>query len=208
MPSAGNTCSACAHWDADPNIPDSGYCHFNAPRVVNERPYASSTGPPYTLWPATTGKDWCSNYASTPPAQQMPVASGVAVAPPASASTTEVMAGLGAMTGFSVTPNRTGRVVAIVSGCCANDAANGGINITGRHGTGTAPASLSTATGAVWATTQHYYMAAAKDVSGFTVVGGNPNLALGVPVWFDLSFAAVGGGNASLTDVQCLLFEL
>jgi hypothetical protein len=138
----------------------------------------------------------------------MPVASGVAVSPAGTASTAEVMMGLGAMVGFSVTPNRTGRVAAVISGCCANDSANGGLNITGRHGTGTAPANGDPASGLVWATTQHYYMANAKDVSGFTVIGGNPSLALNTPVWFDLSIAATGGGNATLADVQCLLWEL
>jgi hypothetical protein len=51
-------------------------------------------------------------------------------------------------------------------------------------------------------------MTSARDVAGFTVIGGNPNLALGVPVWFDVSIAATSGGTVSITDVQSLLFEL
>ena len=59
-----------------------------------------------------------------------------------------------------------------------------------------------------WSVKQSYFMTSARDVSGFTVIGGNPGLALNVPVWFDVSIAATGGGTATLTDVQCLLFEL
>jgi hypothetical protein len=55
---------------------------------------------------------------------------------------------------------------------------------------------------------QSYFMTSARDVSGFTVIGGNPGLALNVPVWFDVSIAATGGGTATITDVQGLLFEL
>jgi hypothetical protein len=118
------------------------------------------------------------------------------------------MQGLGLLSGFVITPVRTGRIAAMVTGCCANSAANGGLNITGRHGTGTAPANGAAVSGAVWSTTQHYFMTSAKDVSGFTIIGGNPGLALNVATWWDVSIAATGGGTATLTDVQCLLWEL
>jgi hypothetical protein len=51
-------------------------------------------------------------------------------------------------------------------------------------------------------------MSNARDVAGFTVIGGFVGLADGTPVWFDLSIAATGGGRASVTDVQCLIWEL
>jgi len=51
-------------------------------------------------------------------------------------------------------------------------------------------------------------VSSAKDVHGFTVLGGNPNLALNVPVWFDLSVASPAGGVTTIADIQSLLFEL
>ena len=196
-----NACSACIYWDVLALDAARGHCRFNAP--ANATAY-----PPYISWPVTGGNDWCGQFESTPPAALMPVVSGVVPAPAPTAAVAAVMMGLGASQGFFITPNRTGRVVALITGCCANDSANGGLTVTGYHGTGAAPANGAAPSGALWSTTQHYFMAAAKDVSGFTVIGGNPSLALGVPVWFDVAVAATGGGNASITDVQGLLYEL
>jgi hypothetical protein len=123
-------------------------------------------------------------------------------------STAELMMGLGAT--FNITPVRTGRVAAIVAGVCQNNASNGGLTMTGRYGAGaTAPANgVAGAPYAVWSTQQHYYMQAASDVAGFTIIGGFVNESLGAPMWFDVSIAATGGGTASIADCQCLLWEL
>jgi hypothetical protein len=118
------------------------------------------------------------------------------------------MMGLGASAGFFITPSRTGRIVATIAGCAANNSNNSGFNITGRFGTGTAPANGDPVTGTAWSTTQHYFQSSSKDVSGFTVIGGNPSLTLGTPVWFDISVAAVAGGTVTVTDVQALLYEI
>jgi hypothetical protein len=45
-------------------------------------------------------------------------------------------------------------------------------------------------------------------VAGFTVIGGFTGLTDLQAVWFDVSIAATGGGNASVADTQCLLWEL
>ena len=201
-PPSGQSCANC-QYQVLASYPYAGQtrvvgpCHDNPPVADNQ-------------WPIVQPGDWCGKWmlSGTPPPPLMPVVSGVADAPAGTASTSGIMMGLGAVTGFSITPIRTGRIVAMITGCCANDSANGGINITGQHGTGNPPANGTAATGMLWSTTQVYYMSNARDIAGFTVVGGNPNLALGVTVWFDLSILATGGGNVTVTNVQCLLFEI
>ena len=198
----GVSCSNCTHWQIDSNDSNKGTCHHNAP--VGQ---AHSN-----FWTVTIASDWCADHTTVPVGATapppLPVVSGIASAPAGTTSTTEVMQGLGLLTNFSITPVQTGRIIAMITGCCANSATSGGLNITGHHGTGTAPANGTPATGAVWSTTQHYFMTSARDVAGFTVIGGNPGLALNVPVWWDVSIAATGGGTATITDVQCLLWEL
>jgi hypothetical protein len=120
------------------------------------------------------------------------------------------MMGLGLVAGFSITPIASGRVAAIIGGCCANSGANGGLHITGRYGSGTAPANGAAITGTTWSITQVYYMTSANDISGFTVIGGfNIGvLAAGTAYWFDVSISATGGGTVTITNVQSLLWEL
>jgi len=153
--------------------------------------------------------DWCGQWADVDPyVSQLPAVSGVAAAQPNITVPADVILGCGLISGFSITPVRTGRVAAMISGTLTSSTANSQINITGRHGTGTAPANGAGAVGSVWATTQHYYTSTARDVNGFTVVGGNPSLATGVPAWFDISIASPAGGTTTIADVQSLLFEL
>ena len=195
--SVAGTCSSCIYWDPLPTVPGKGRCRYDPPRDVISQ-----------SWLVTNDVDWCGQFLSSPPPALMPVVSGVANAPAGTNSVVELMQGLGLIAGFSVTPVRTGRVACVIAGCCANDSANGGLTITGRYGTGAAPANGAAVTGQIWSITQGFFMTSAKDVSGFSSVGGHPALALNVPVWFDLSIAATGGGNATLTDVQSLLWEL
>ena len=121
---------------------------------------------------------------------------------------TDTMLGCGLIAGFSITPVRTGRVAAMISGTLTSSTANAQINITGRHDVGTAPANGAGASGQLWASTQHYFTSNAKDVNGFTVLGGNVGLALNVPLWFDISVASPAGGVTTIADVQSLLWEL
>ena len=182
-------CSTCVYYNA--RDIDSGFCR--------RRP------PP---WYPVMLTDWCGDYQSSPPATQMPAVSGVAAAQPNITVVTDTMLGCGAIAGFCITPVRTGRVAAMISGTLTSSTANAQINITGRHDVGTAPANGAGATGQLWAATQHYFTSNAKDVEGFTVIGGNPNLALNVPIWFDVSVASPGGGITTIADVQSLLWEL
>ena len=201
MPSA---CSTCIYWDKSKLGPTVGICRFNAPAPPNQSQQATNN----VYWSVTSQDDWCGQYQSSPPPALMPAVSGVAPTQPAIAVTAEVMLGLGLVTGFSITPIRTGRIAAIMCGTVTSSTANAQINITGRHGTATAPANGTGATGQLWATTQHYFTSTAKDVNGFTVLGGNVGLALNVPLWFDVSVASPAGGVTTIADVQSLLFEL
>jgi hypothetical protein len=161
-------------------------------------------------WRHVAQADWCGDWNSQlppPPPGTLPAVSRViATDVAATNSAVGIMMGFGST--FTITPVKTGRIACIIGGCCANDTANGGLNISGWQGTGTPPAYGAAPGGTAFADTQKYYMQAAKDVSGFTIIGGAVGLTLNTAYWFDLSIAAIGGGNASVTDVQCLIWEL
>jgi len=199
-----SACATCVYWDKAKLGPTVGICRFNAPAPPNQSQQATNN----VYWSVTAQDDWCGQFTSTPPATQMPVASGVAASQPNITVVTDTMLGCGSIAGFSIVPVRTGRIIAIISGTLTSSTANAQINITGRHGTGTAPANGTGATGQLWATTQHYFTSTAKDVNGFTVIGGNVGLALNTAFWFDVSVASPAGGVTTIADVQSLLFEL
>src|SRR6516162_8687898 len=109
MPSA---CSTCIYWDKSKSGPGVGICRFNAPAPPNLYAHAQNDG----YWLVTAQDDGCGQYQSSPPPALMPAVSGVAPTQPAIAVTAEVMLGLGLVTGFSITPIRTGRIIAIMYG--------------------------------------------------------------------------------------------
>jgi hypothetical protein len=195
MSRACSTCIWFQSLDAD-----TGLCRVEPP----------TTGPSVSHWALVQPADWCSKWTDTDPAPPplMPAVSGVAPTQPSIAVTAEVMLGLGLVTGFSITPVRTGRIAAIMSGTVTSSTANAQINITGRQATGTAPANGDAVTGTLWGTTQHYVIKTSADVHGFTVIGGSASLPLNVATWFDLSIASPAGGTTTIDDVQSLLFEL
>jgi hypothetical protein len=182
-------CGTCVYYHA--RDIDSGFCRHHPPP-----------------WYEVAMTDWCGDYQSSPPATLMPAVSGVAPTQPSITVATEVMLGLGLVTGFSITPIRTGRIAAIMSGTVTSSTANAQINITGRQATGTASANGAPVTGALWGTTQHYVIKTSADVHGFTVIGGGVSLPLNMATWFDLSIASPAGGTTTIDDVQSLMFEL
>jgi hypothetical protein len=170
---------------------------------------------PYTQTPQTNTwrqvllADWCGDWNSQlppPPPGTLPAISKVVPDPAATNSVADIMMGFGPT--FTLTPVKTGRIAVIIGGTCGNDTANGGLNITGRQGSGTPPVYGAAAIGTQISTIQKYFMTSAKDVSGFTIIGGAVGLILNTAYWFDLSIYAVGGGNANVADVQCLIWEL
>ena len=192
-------CSTCIWFQS--NGPNDGLCRVDRP----------TTGPNVSHWAIVQPGDWCSRWTDTDPTVAPPppfaAISAIVADPAGTTSTAAVLMGIGST--FTITPVRSGRIAAIVGGTCANSGANGGMNITGYQGSGTPPVNGAAApVGTVWSTTQSYFMTSARDVSGFTVIGGATGLPLNTAHWFDLALAATGGGTATITDLQCLLFEL
>jgi hypothetical protein len=188
-------------------------CRINAP---------TSSPPPASMeqigwkpitelnWPLTALEWWCARWSPTVGAADgPPLTSGYAATITGTANAADTMMGLGQLQGFVLTPKTTGRILAQISGICTSTLNQGGVNITGRHGTGTPPSNGTTGNpGTQWSITQHYVMISAKQNAGFSIVGGNVNLPLGVPQWFDIAIAAIGGGVASIQDVQIVLQEV
>jgi hypothetical protein len=160
------------------------------------------TGPPGVGMPSTipgpTGPDG--------PAGTLQIATNAVVGPTGNVSTTDVHMGMGTI--FSLTPVNSGRAVIILSGMVLNSSAVGsGVNVTGRYGTGTAPANGVAASGTMIGVTQHFVASTTAGQQGFCI-HGSANLVVGTSYWFDLTIQAVTSGGATVKDVQfsCLEF--
>jgi hypothetical protein len=142
-------------------------------------------------------------------AVQPQFSAGQAASPTGNISTTETAMGLGLVSGFSITPQVTGRIAIFVAGMVLNSTAAGdGVNINGRYGTGTAPSNgATTGLGTQFSITQHFIASTTAGQQGFTVIGKVTGLTLNVAVWIDLSIVAVTGGGASVKDVQIVVYE-
>lgn len=138
------------------------------------------------------------------------VNSGGSASPTGNVSTTEKAMGLGLVSGFTITPQVTGRVAVIIAGMALNSTLAGdGTTVTGRYGTGTAPSNAATSgLGTAFGTPQRFVGSTTAGQQGFTVLALISSLALNVPVWFDVSLLAVTGGGASVKDVQIIVIEL
>jgi hypothetical protein len=142
---------------------------------------------------------------ATIPVAQLPVpaAVGGAGGSPSTASTSLVMMGLGS--GWTLTPNRSGKVLVIVSGAAANSS-NGGFTYRIRYGTGAAPANgaaLTGSGGSVGVTNIPPVGIAVPFTTQFVVSG----LTLGTAYWFDLALAVLGSGTASVNALTISALE-
>jgi hypothetical protein len=143
---------------------------------------------------------------TTIPVAQLPVPASVsgAVANPAgTASTSLVMMGLG--TSWTLTPNRSGKVLVIISGNAANSS-NGGFTWQIRYGTGAAPGNnvaLAGSAGSGTATNIPSVGIAVPFSAQFVATG----LTLGTPYWFDLALAGLGSGTVSVTNLTVSALE-
>ncbi len=135
---------------------------------------------------------------------------GVSASPAGNVSTTEKAMGLGLVTGFTITPQVTGRVLVIIAGMALNASAAGdGTNITGRYGTGTAPSNAATTgLGTQFGAIQHFIGSTTAGQQGFIVMGIITGLALNTAVWFDVSLLAVTAGGSTIKDAQIVVFEI
>lgn len=143
--------------------------------------------------------------------------------PSGTVSATFVMAGLGvagAGGGWSITPQVTGRVLALVSGNYTDAATATTITAQIGWGTGAAPANgdavggTNLVGGAVFYTTLTGTLsvpfALQAVVTGLAVTGVNAqrHTVAGTAVWFDLAFKASAANSFTITNLSCTLIEL
>jgi hypothetical protein len=143
---------------------------------------------------------------TTIPAAQLPVPAAVSSGvsnPAGTGSTSLVMMGLG--TTWAFTPNRSGKVLVIISGDAANSS-NGGFSYQIRYGTGAAPGNNVALAGSAGSATAPNIPPAGFAVP-FSTQFVATGLTLGTPYWFDLALAVVGSGTASLTNLTVSALE-
>lgn len=134
---------------------------------------------------------------------------GSVASPVGNISTTPAMMGLGATAGFAYTPVATGRLLILVAGVAMNSTDPGdGTTITGKYGTGSAPANAAASTGTTFGAAQHFVASTTAGQQGFTVLGLISGLTLNTPIWIDLVLVAVSGGGSTVKDVQCVILEV
>lgn len=122
-------------------------------------------------------------------------------------STVAKMAGLGAALSAQITTSKTGYVLAVVAGMAYNDSGAGdGTTITGKYGTGSAPAAGAAVTGTTFGTPQEFVASTTAGRQGFCCTAV---VFMGVGTfWVDVSIQAVTAGGASIQDVQIVLLEV
>jgi hypothetical protein len=126
-------------------------------------------------------------------------------APTGNVSTVAKMMGLAG----AITPQVTGRIAIFVAGMTVNSTAIGsGVNITGKYGTGAAPANGAASAGTTFGIQQHFVASTVAGQQGFTCQGVITGLTLGVAIWIDLEVVAVTSGGATVKDVQIVAFEI
>ncbi len=128
--------------------------------------------------------------------------------PTGNVSTTEKAMGLGST--FTFTPTTTGNIIVMIAGMALNSTLAGdGTTISGRYGTGSAPANGDTSgLGSPFGLAQRFVASTTAGQQGFTLMGKVSGLTIGVACWFDLSIFAVTAGGASVKDVQFVVFEV
>lgn len=123
--------------------------------------------------------------------------------PAPTSSTTMEMAGLGVL----YTPSLTGRVKVTVQATIANATADDGGEIQISYGTGTPPANaaaLAGSQGGSIAQSTSPTANAAYTVTAFAVM---TSLTVGTQYWFDLAYASIAGGAATISNITILIEE-
>lgn len=114
------------------------------------------------------------------------------------------MAGLG----LTLTPTVSGRVAVMVCGSATNNTASTIVNANARWGTGTPPLANAAASGTLLSTTIQYNVITANAQSPFALSGIVSGLTLGTAAWFDVAFAAAGGGSATILNMTISAHEI
>jgi hypothetical protein len=129
-------------------------------------------------------------------------------APAATASTTEVMMGLGATCVY--TPAGSGVVVVNVTGVARSVTGQAAVTVAGRFGTGGAPGNGVAVTGTVFGPTADPAIQG-SGAGAYTTfaISGLLALVAGTPYWFDLALATSSAlDSANLSSISTTFFEL
>lgn len=137
-----------------------------------------------------------------------PVYQATPADPNGTTSTTGVMMGLAG----SLTPAISGRVFVCVTGNLTNPTgtAGNGAKAQIRYGTGTAPTNGVAFTGTAVGSLQQSVLerATANDLQTFAVMCIVQGLAIGTPVWLDISLGAVAAGTALAKNLTVCAMEI
>jgi hypothetical protein len=118
-----------------------------------------------------------------------------------------LMSGVGAA--CTITPKFSTRLNVNFNGSISNTVAADGASSTIRFGVGTPPVNGAALTGTVvGSAVVANPMQSAGGLMPFSIEAIVTGLTPGIPVWLDLSLAAVTGGTASLQNLSCDAFEM
>lgn len=123
--------------------------------------------------------------------------------PPPTNSTSLVMSGLGIL----YTPSTTGRVKVTAQATIANSTAGDGGEIQISFGTGSPPSNGDVLTGTQAGNLAQSISPTANNAFTVTAFALVTNLTVGTQCWFDLAYAAINGGNATVSNVTMIVEE-
>jgi hypothetical protein len=123
--------------------------------------------------------------------------------PAPTSSTTMVMAGLSVL----YTPSLTGRVKVTVQATIANTNAGDGAEVQISFGTGIPPANDAVLAGSQAGTVAQSISPTANAAYTVTAFAVMTSLTVGTQYWFDLAYASIGGGDATISNITFLIEE-
>jgi len=107
----------------------------------------------------------------------------------------------------SITPASSGKVLISVPAQLNQTTANDGCFIAIRTGTGATPVNGAAATGTVASVAVGWFAPAANSFAPVTPMGYVTGLAIGTPLWIDVTLQAITGGSCSVTSVGIIAIE-
>lgn len=132
---------------------------------------------------------------------------------PVTNSLTPVMLGLanlpagGGIQSSIITPEISGNIFFSFTGSVLTDTAGDGVSFELRWGTGTPPANGDAVTGTKAGSTKIAVLSNAPNKLTVRSIGYVTGLSAGVPVWWDIAYAAVTGGQASIIAANMFAAE-